>query len=204
MPLRPSYSILKNLHFTLKIDRPTEWFLSVDAVDIWRELLRLGKSIDIFRNSRWCQRHLGFLENYYFWPKRSILVDAKCMLLKCCENCFIPKKTINFFEFQDGGRRHLGFWKICTFDSKHRCWFVLGVHCWTLVRTDSYLRKLLTFSTFKMAVVAVLDFGKFAFLTLRVGIGLCHCVLLTFGDNCFIFAETIKTFRSSRWRLWPS
>ena len=145
MPLRPSYSILKNLHFTLKIDRPTEWFLSVDAVDIWRELLRLGKSIDIFRNSRWCQRHLGFLENYYFWPKRSILVGARCMLLKCGENCFILEETINFFEIQDGGRRRLGFWKICTFNRKYRYCLLSGVCGWNLIRIASNLRKLLTF-----------------------------------------------------------
>jgi len=51
-----------------------------------------------------------------------------------------------------------------------------------------------------MAAVAILDFGKFAYLprgSIKVG---ARCMLLKFGENRFILAETINIFRNSRWR----
>ena len=52
-----------------------------------------------------------------------------------------------------------------------------------------------------MAAAAILDFGKFAYLTQWIDtLAGNRCLLLKFGENCFIHEEIINIFRNPRWR----
>ena len=55
-----------------------------------------------------------------------------------------------------------------------------------------------------MAAAAILDFEKCAFLPKGSMLVCAKCMLIKFGENRFIFAETINIFRNSRWRPPPS
>ena len=52
---------------------------------------------------------------------------------------------------------------------------------------------------FGPAVAALLDLKTIAFLTQAIDIG-TRCLLLKFGENCFIDAEIINIFLNPRWR----
>jgi hypothetical protein len=67
------------------------------------------------------------------------------------------RKLLAFFEIHDEGRRHLGFYKICISDQKHRYWLAPGVCRYILVNIASSMRKLLT-------IVKIQDGGHFGFL----------------------------------------
>ena len=72
----------------------------------------LAETINIFRISRWRPPPSWIFENSHICPRGSIKVSARCILLKFGGNRFILAELLIFFEIQDGGRRHLGFWKI--------------------------------------------------------------------------------------------
>ncbi len=70
------------------------------------------------------------------------------------------RKLIAFFKVQDGGRRHLGFWKICIFPPgslkvSARCTLLkFGENRFILAETIIVLSK------FKMEAAAILNFAK--------------------------------------------
>jgi len=99
-------------------------------------------------------------------PRNFALLDreidigcARSMLLLFGENCFIQAKNNDIFEIQYGGRRHLGFWKICMFAPGDRYRLVPSVCCSNMVSIASSLWWILES---KMAAAAIFDFGKFA------------------------------------------
>jgi len=127
----------------------------------------------------------------------------------CCWNVVwiatFLRKLLIFFEIQDGGRRHLGFWKklhIYPLGS-----IKLSARCMLLKFGENrfILAKLLIFFEIQDNGRRHLIFWKICISALRGSIKVsARCVLLKFGENRFILAEATNIFRNSRWRPPPS
>ena len=115
------------------------------------------------------------------------------------------RKLFTFFEIQDGGRRHLGFRKVCILwpcgsiaVSARYALLTFGENCFIFAETIKLFRN----SRWRRPPSWILE--NLHFSPHGSILASARCTLLKFGENCFIFAETINIFRNSRWRPPPS
>ena len=170
MSLRPSACMLENLHLYPK-DR--HWFVPVDAVWYLVRIASSMRNIDIFRNPRLFRRHLGFWKIRFFYPKDRYWFVPDICFYNLVRIASYLRKLFKFSKIQNGGLRHLGFWKMCIFSTNGSIYFcgcrMYAVEIWRelLYICGNYQH----FSKFKMTAATILDFSKFAILTLRIDFG---------------------------------
>jgi len=100
-------------------------------------------------------RHLGFVKFNFALAYQISYRSVKPL-----------RRYRDFCDFQDGGRRHLGFWKIRNFNGLSPAGVQSASPC--QISFKKTVKRLLRYSditVFKMAAVRLVEFQKFKFLT---------------------------------------
>jgi uncharacterized protein YxjI len=154
---------------------PTDRFRLVPDVCSWnfvRIASYLRQQSTIFEIQDGGRSHLGFCKYWIFdhTDRFWLVQDVRCWNLVRIGSYL--RKLSTSCEIQDDGRRQLGFGKMCIFFNQRIDFCGCRMYAVEIWRELLYIcGNYQHFSKFKMAAATILDFWKFAILTLRIDFG---------------------------------
>ena len=85
--------------------------------------------MQIFQNKKWRPPPSWILKNVNSFRKDEAILTKFQWHTPDTNLCRSPGPKVKILRIQDGGRRHLGFWKISKFDPSGRYQLAPGVCC---------------------------------------------------------------------------